>query len=329
MAAADHRFYARDESRDRDDFADGIRAFHLHTVLASPAIGAYRSIAGNSPFQSPGAPARANRSRCIGVAHRIGYLPRMSASPSPGLLYVVATPIGNLGDMSQRAVEILRSAALVLAEDTRSFQVLASKFGIAADVQSCHEHNERGRIELAKELVAGGKIVALVSDAGTPLISDPGYRLVRSFREAGLPVSTVPGPCAAVAALTVSGFETDSFLFRGFVPVKDGRRRSFLAAALREPHTVILYESPHRVVKTAAALAEIDPAREVCIARELTKHFEEVRTGSAAEIHEWLAASSTVRGEFVVVIRRSEAARKRRGTEDSEDCETPDDPSPP
>ena len=223
-----------------------------------------------------------------------------------GTLHIVATPIGNLGDFPPRAVEILNSVELILAEDTRSFATLASRFGIVKPVQSCHEHNEKGRIEPAIELLKEGKSIALVSDAGTPLISDPGYRLVERCKAEGITVSGVPGPCAAVFALSISGFEADCFVFHGFLPQKKGKRKKLLQRALSEHYTAIFYESPHRILSTLEILAELDPKRLVFIGRELTKHFEECLTASSTELHKLLSSRAAIKGEFVMIIKRGE-----------------------
>ena len=191
-----------------------------------------------------------------------------------------------------------------MAEDTRSFSTLASRFCITKPVQSCHEHNERGRIQPTLDLLKNGKNVALVSDAGTPLISDPGYRLVQQCRAENIRVSGVPGPCAAVFALSISGFETDSFIFRGFLPQKKGRRRKLLIQALEQECTAIFYESPHRIVSTLEILSVLAPRREVFIGRELTKHFEECRCGTGLDIYNELNSRSSIKGEIVLIIKR-------------------------
>jgi 16S rRNA (cytidine1402-2'-O)-methyltransferase len=219
------------------------------------------------------------------------------------VLYVVSTPIGNLGDMTPRAVEILRAVDLVLAEDTRSFGKLAKRFAISTPSQSFFEHNERMRLDSALERLKHGAALALVSEAGTPTINDPGFRLVKACRAVGIPVSPVPGACAAIAALSVSGFETDSFYFGGFLPTKDGKRRSVLESALAMGVTVIFYESPFRILKTLHALIEIGFRREVFIAREMTKIHEEFLTGTCAEITEILGCRQSIKGEIVLVLR--------------------------
>lgn len=238
-----------------------------------------------------------------------------------GTLSVVATPIGNLGDMTARAADTLRNADLVLAEDTRSFRVLADRFGITVPVQSYHEHNEQRRTREIVPRIESGERIALVSEAGTPTISDPGYRLVRACREAGIEVSAVPGPCAAIAALSVSGFETDRFAFLGFLPLKHSRRVSALRYALDCGLTTIFYESPFRIVKTLEALAALEPRREIFLARELTKIYEETLRGEAQQVLQDLSSRPKIKGEFVLIIRA--LGRHHTGVEPDEDDEDP------
>lgn len=238
---------------------------------------------------------------------------RLAATPAipsaeavaPGTLYVVATPIGNLGDLSPRAIETLRGVAAVCAEDTRRSRQLLSHFGIERPLLALHEHNEA---ELAAHLVArlqGGESLALVSDAGTPLVSDPGFRLVRAAREAGLRVSPVPGASALVAALSVAGLPSDRFVFEGFLPAKAAARRGRLAELQAEPRTLVFYESAHRIeamLSDAAAVFGAD--RPAVLARELTKLFETVLDGTLAELCERVAADPDQRkGEFVVLVQ--------------------------
>nr|WP_033337113.1 16S rRNA (cytidine(1402)-2'-O)-methyltransferase [Thioalkalivibrio thiocyanodenitrificans] len=220
-----------------------------------------------------------------------------------GVLYVVATPIGNLGDISARALETLRAADVVAAEDTRRTGVLLSHFGISARQVSLHEHNEPRQVPGLIERLRSGATVALVSDAGTPLISDPGYRLVAAAREAGIRVSPVPGPVAAMAALSVSGLPSDRFVFEGFLPAKGPARRQRLQALAGDPRTLIFYESSHRIAACLADMREtLGPERRAVVARELTKTFEQVQGGSLAGLCEWLAAHEDhSKGEFVVL----------------------------
>lgn len=228
----------------------------------------------------------------------------------PGHLYVVATPIGNLGDLSPRALKILDGVDLIAAEDTRVTGALLSHFGVRKKMLALHEHNED---EAAAELLAQlrkDRSVALVSDAGTPLISDPGFALVREARAAGFPVVAVPGPSAAIAALSISGLATDRFLFAGFLPARDEARRARLRELASDAPTVILYESTHRIAETLDALVEVlGPDRRVCLAREITKLYEESRTAPAGELRDWLRADEDRRrGEFVLVIEGAPAA---------------------
>ncbi len=222
----------------------------------------------------------------------------------PGHLYVVATPIGNLGDLSPRALKILDGVDLIAAEDTRVTGALLSHFGIRKKMLALHEHNEAEAAAQVLEELQRQHSVALVSDAGTPLVSDPGYALMHMVREARLPVIAVPGPCAAMAALSVSGLPTDSFVFAGFLPAKPEMRLRKLHELAAESRTVILYESTHRIEDSVAAIAEVlGSARRLCLARELTKLFEESHTASAVEMLEWLRADDNrQRGEFVLIL---------------------------
>lgn len=227
----------------------------------------------------------------------------MSNAVSPGCLYVVATPIGNLGDLSPRAQEVLRGVTRIGAEDTRTSGAMLAQFGITTPLLALHDHNEDA---LAAQLVKGlqaGESLALISDAGTPLISDPGFALVRAARAAGVTVLTIPGPCAATAALSICGLPTDSFLFAGFLPPKAQARKQKLESLAREPRSLVFYESSHRIVESVSAMAEVfGPARPLFIGRELTKRFEESLTAPAADALAWLQADENhQRGEFVVI----------------------------
>ncbi|MBZ5723422.1 MAG: 16S rRNA (cytidine(1402)-2'-O)-methyltransferase [Acidobacteriia bacterium] len=222
-----------------------------------------------------------------------------------GRLYVVATPIGNLEDMTYRAVRVLREADVIACEDTRQTRKLLDHYGIRAPAVSYHEHNETERAgELAARLVAGA-VVALVSDAGTPLVSDPGYRLVRAAIENGIPVEPVPGASAALAALAASGLPTDAFHFGGFLPSKPGARARALRALAEEPATLIFYEAPHRILETLEAIEQTLGTRPVVLARELTKLHEEFLRGTAAEIRGQLAARDALKGEITVLIGKA------------------------
>ncbi|RLA75864.1 MAG: 16S rRNA (cytidine(1402)-2'-O)-methyltransferase [Deltaproteobacteria bacterium] len=218
-----------------------------------------------------------------------------------GVLYVVATPIGNLEDITLRAIKTLREVDLIAAEDTRRTRTLLSRYRIKAPTVSFFEGNEgRRTAELLNEL-RGGKRIALLCDAGTPTISDPGYRLVRGAREAGIPVVPIPGPTALIAALSASGLPTDSFSFFGFLPPKGAKRRRRLEEVARSRGTVILYESPRRLIKTLEDLLEYCGDRQVVIARELTKVHEEFVRGSIRKLIEELRGR-TIRGEITIVM---------------------------
>ena len=223
---------------------------------------------------------------------------------TPGRLHVVATPIGNLGDLSPRALETLRSVDAIAAEDTRHTQKLLAAFGARATLIALHDHNEAAQsAQLVARMLAGADI-ALVSDAGTPLISDPGFRLVRAAREAGIVVTPVPGACAAIAALSVAGIGSDRFVFEGFLPNKAAARRERLEALAAEPRTLIFYESSHRIAATLDdAAAAFGPQRHAVLARELTKRFETVLDGTLPELVERLAQDADQhRGEFVLIV---------------------------
>ena len=221
-----------------------------------------------------------------------------------GRLWVIATPIGNLDDLSPRAAAVLRSVEIVAAEDTRHSAPLLARVGSSARVLALHEHNEREQAERLVETILAGRDVALIADAGTPLISDPGFRLVRAVREAGGIVSPVPGPCAAIAALSVAGLPSDRFVFEGFLPAKATARRARLAALAQETRTLILYESSHRIVESLAdAIQACGASREAVLARELTKMFETVISATLGEIAARIEADpNQQRGEFVLLI---------------------------
>lgn len=228
---------------------------------------------------------------------------RIEAGPLEPALYVVATPIGNLGDMSLRGLEVLAGADMVACEDTRVSRVLLSRYGITAKPTAYHEHNaDRVGPRLLEALEAGSS-VALVSDAGTPLVSDPGFRLVEQALDKGLRVVPIPGASAPLAALVASGLPSDSFFFGGFLPSRDKARRARLEEIASVPATLLLFESPHRLAKTLLACVDVlgrDRGAAVC--RELTKMYEEVRRGSLGELAEHYDAHSDVKGEIVLVI---------------------------
>ena len=220
-------------------------------------------------------------------------------------LYIVATPIGNLGDISARALEVLRDADLVAAEDTRHSQRLLQHFGIETPMAAYHDHSDERAAGRILDKLEGGGAVALVSDAGTPLISDPGFRLVRQVQDAGFRVFPVPGACAAVAALSASGLPTDRFLFEGFLPSQASARADRIRTLASERATLVLYEAPHRLEATLQALAEgVGNEREAVLAREISKAFETIRRGSLAELLAFVRADSNQqRGEIVLLVR--------------------------
>lgn len=230
------------------------------------------------------------------------------AATQAGTLYVVATPIGNLGDLTARAREVLASVAAICAEDTRHTRQLLGAVGIERPLLALHEHNEEDIAWKLVERLRAGESLALVSDAGTPLVSDPGYRLVREVRAAGLRVSPVPGACAAIAALSVAGIPSDRFCFEGFLPAKASGRREKLAALSGESRTLVFYESAHRIEESLADMAAaFGGAREAVIARELTKLFETVLGDTLDDLIEKVAADDNQRkGEFVIVVRGCE-----------------------
>lgn len=225
-----------------------------------------------------------------------------------GTLYVVATPIGNLEDITYRAVEVLRRAACIACEDTRQTRKLLERFGIRARLESYHEHNEEERSGELLSRLAAGEDIALVTDAGTPLVSDPGFRLVRKAVQHGIRVVPVPGPAAFVAALSASGLETDAFYFGGFLPRKKMERLRLLQSLAPLPCTLAFYEAPHRILETLADIDAVMPARQVVLARELTKVHEEFLRGTAAQVREELGRRGSVRGEITLLIGREQAA---------------------
>ncbi|MFQ6609892.1 MAG: 16S rRNA (cytidine(1402)-2'-O)-methyltransferase [Fidelibacterota bacterium] len=220
----------------------------------------------------------------------------------PGILYVVSTPIGNLKDITYRAVSILENADIIAAEDTRTSRILLSHYKINTKIVSYHEHNERFRTEsLCKEL-ENGKNIALITDAGTPCISDPGYVLVNEVRKRGIQIYPIPGPSSLTTALSISGLPTEQVLYTGFLPRKKGRKTRFeFLSSL--PVTIVIFESPHRVIKTIMDIESFMGDRVVSVCRELTKKFEEVIIGPVSEVHEKLNVS-TPKGEFVILVAR-------------------------
>ncbi|MBZ0070406.1 MAG: 16S rRNA (cytidine(1402)-2'-O)-methyltransferase [Gammaproteobacteria bacterium] len=233
---------------------------------------------------------------------------RRAAVTATGTLYVVATPIGNRADITRRAQEVLATVDRILAEDTRHSGALLAGLGIGTPLLSLHEHNEAAQTEAIVARLLGGEHLALVSDAGTPLISDPGFRVVRAARQAGIIVVPVPGASALIAALSVAGLPTDRFVFEGFLPAKAPARRARLQGLVAETRTLVFYESSHRIQACIDDLVEIfGPARHAVIARELTKVFEQIQGGPLGELGAWLAADpNRSRGEFVVLVQGAE-----------------------
>ncbi len=224
----------------------------------------------------------------------------MENPASPGTLYVVSTPIGNLEDITYRAVRILSSVDLIAAEDTRKTKILLERYNISKPMVSYYSYNERQRAPDLIQKLLGGQSIAVVSDAGTPGISDPAFFLVRAAIEKGIPIVPIPGPTAFTAALVVSGIPADRFIFEGFLPQKKGRKTKLEALRL-EPRTIILYESPHRVVKTLTEISTHWGTRQVVVARELTKKFEEITRGSVENVLAVISSKSP-KGEYVIVV---------------------------
>jgi 16S rRNA (cytidine1402-2'-O)-methyltransferase len=231
----------------------------------------------------------------------------------PGVLYLVATPIGNLEDITYRAVRVLGEVDAIACEDTRETRKLLGHYGIRKPTISYHEHNEAERAgELAARMLAGEK-VALVSDAGMPLVSDPGYRLVRAAIENGIAVEPIPGASAALTALAASGLPTDAFRFGGFLPPKTGQRERLLESLENEQATLIFYEAPHRILEALQSIEAVLGPRPVVVARELTKLHEEILRGAAAEIHAVLAARAAIKGEMTLLIGKATAPKAEQG----------------
>ncbi len=231
----------------------------------------------------------------------VDYLDELKGQVEAGTLYLVSTPIGHRGDLSPRALAVITAADVVAAEDTRHTGSLLASMGASRSLVSYHEHNKEAAARRLLKNLEEGRSVALVSDAGTPGLSDPGFVLVRAAVKAGVAVVAVPGPSALLAALVVSGLPTDSFTFVGFLPGRKGRRRRALATHAELPHTLVFYESPHRIASTLADMAEVYGDRWACVCRELTKKFEEIRRdrlGALAEFYE----TSEARGEFTVIV---------------------------
>lgn len=238
-------------------------------------------------------------------------------SKRPGVLYIVATPIGNLEDLSPRAQRVLKEVGVVAAEDTRHTSQLFRHAGITTPLLSLHDHNEAERAPKLIERLLAGESVALVSDAGTPLISDPGFNLVRAAREAGIEVTPIPGACALIAALCVSGLPTDRFVFEGFLPAKHAARQAALMGLAGETRTLVFYESVHRLSESLADMTKIFGAqRSGVIARELTKLHESIRSGTLDTLLEWAKTDAYAdKGEVVVLVSGTEMSH---GTDDSD-----------
>ncbi len=217
------------------------------------------------------------------------------------MLYVVSTPIGNLGDITHRAVEVLKAVDLIACEDTRKTKILTQRYNINTPLTSYYEYNKAVKGDYLLKVLREGKHIALVSDAGTPGISDPGFSLIRSVLEAGIKVVSIPGPTALISALSISGFPTNKFIFEGFLPIKSGARKKRLARLKDLGVTVVLYESPHRILKTLQDMLEVLGNRQAVLVREVTKKFEEVIRGDIESLIEGLRASKP-RGEFVVIF---------------------------
>lgn len=232
------------------------------------------------------------------------------ADPLPAGLYVVATPIGHLGDISLRALATLAAADAVLAEDTRVTKTLLAHYGITTPLVAYHEHTASSARGLLIERIRGGQALALVSDAGTPLVSDPGYRLVEDAIAADLRMVPIPGASATLAALVVSGLPTDRFFFEGFLPAKAGARRARLAALAGIPGTLVIYEAPHRLAESLADAAAVLGGRPAAVARELTKFYETVRRGTLTDLAAGYAAEAAPKGEIVLLIAPASAAER-------------------
>ncbi|MPW28340.1 16S rRNA (cytidine(1402)-2'-O)-methyltransferase [Agarivorans sp. B2Z047] len=221
-----------------------------------------------------------------------------------GTLYIVATPIGNLADITQRAIQVLKDVSMIAAEDTRNTGRLLSHYEIGTRCVAVHDHNEQQKIAWLEQQVLEGNDIALVSDAGTPLINDPGYHLVNAFRAKGYPVVPLPGACAAIAALSVAGLPTDRFLYEGFLPAKTKARQERLDELRQETRSVVYYESPHRILDSLADIVScLGEDRQVVLARELTKTFETIKSLPVAELLAWVKADpNQQKGEMVLIV---------------------------
>jgi len=223
----------------------------------------------------------------------------------PGILYLVASPIGNLEDITFRAIRVLKEVDLIACEDTRHTQKLLNHYGIKNKTISYHEHNERERAAQLLKMIQEGSSVAIVSDAGTPGISDPGFRLVQLASSNGVRVISIPGPTAAISALVASGIPADEFFFAGFLPARSSARRSRLAQLVNVSSTLVFYEAPHRLVQSLNDMKEMLGEREAVVARELTKLHEELQRGKLSELAARFNSGSEARGEFVIIVDRN------------------------
>jgi 16S rRNA (cytidine1402-2'-O)-methyltransferase len=232
-----------------------------------------------------------------------------STAISGGTLYIVPTPIGNLGDITQRALDVLQAVDLIAAEDTRHTGLLLQHFAINARLFALHDHNEQQKAEILRSRLQEGQSIALVSDAGTPLINDPGYHLVRACREAGIKVVPLPGPCAAITALSAAGLPSDRFCYEGFLPAKSKGRRDALQALENEPRTLIFYESTHRLLESLEDIRSVlGDTRYVVLARELTKTWETIHGAPVAELLAWVKEDENRRkGEMVLIVEGHKA----------------------
>lgn len=248
-------------------------------------------------------------------------MPQNPASPAngAGTLFVCATPLGNLEDVSPRLLQTLKSVALICAEDTRHTQKLLSRFEIETSYTSINEHTSPAKIAAMVDKLAAGDDLAFVSDAGTPGVSDPGPALVRAAAEQGITVSPIPGPCALVAALSISGFDAQKFSFLGFLPRKPGKIRKVFTGALGRGETVVFYESPFRVAKTLRFLSEVSPEAPVVVCRELTKQFEEILRGSATDLAALLTKRGEQKGEFTVVVGATTVSEVEDGGDEEDE----------
>ncbi|MDF1689585.1 MAG: 16S rRNA (cytidine(1402)-2'-O)-methyltransferase [Cycloclasticus sp.] len=241
-----------------------------------------------------------------------------------GVLYIVATPIGNLADISLRGLEVLKTVELIAAEDTRNSKALLNHYSIQTPMTSYHEHNEESKSKFLLEKLKSGESIALISDAGTPLINDPGYSLVEKVKQAGFNVCPIPGACALIAALSASGIATDRFSFEGFLPRTSGARKAVFEDYKNRQGTLVFYESSHRILKCLDdVLASYASTHKISIARELTKTYETIVTGTVAELHQLVNSESNMqRGEFVVLIEGFDKKKHKDDGLSDEDVET-------